>query len=379
MSKHVLLTLGSAAFLALCAGGTVSAAEPGRTLGFAVTNFDFALNRDKANCPKGFAKTPIELYLDRVSPAERLRLKKPENLKELEKKAFYAPDGRDFCKVPDHPRSPQPSPVGRIVTGMALDGTADGSATEKTCAHEKFTAPDGTAVDNQMFRLLGCLSNYIGFGDGELGYLESLRNQGFRDGGTTVLFEVTGVDDPRNDDEVQIGVYNGSDPMALDAQGKMVPHASLSVMDDKKYHAVAKGKIVNGVIQSETFPKVDMRYDIGGGIRDYNITDVRIRLEPRGDGTATGILAGYLAQASELMVNATARSSGAEMVGYDCPTFAQAAAKYADGHKDPATGKCTGISTAWEMNLVSAFVIHPEQAQQSAAAGVAVPQTAEGK
>jgi len=36
---------------------------------------------------------------------------------------------------------------------MNLDGTTDGAATANSCAHEKFTGPNGEpAVDNQTYR-----------------------------------------------------------------------------------------------------------------------------------------------------------------------------------------------------------------------------------
>jgi hypothetical protein len=66
------------------------------------------------------------------------------------------------------------------------------------------------------------------------------------------------------------------------------------------------------------------------------------------------------------------------MIGIDCPSFNQAFQRLADFGKDPATGKCSMISAAWDVHAIPAFVIHPEEAQKSASAAPA-PQAAEVK
>ena len=50
---------------------------------------------------------------------------------------------------------------GKYGYGFNLDGTTDGHATPKSCAHQKFTAPNGTpAIDNQMYRIIGCVYGF---------------------------------------------------------------------------------------------------------------------------------------------------------------------------------------------------------------------------
>jgi hypothetical protein len=307
-----------------------------------------------------------------VPPAERKRLSLPENLKEFEKLAYHTPDGKDLCEVPDYPRAPQRTPQGHVSYGLDLDGTRDGAATDTTCAHEKFTSPDGGLVDNQTYRVIGCLSNYRGH-PGETGYLESLRNSGLKDGGTTILIEVMGVKDPSNDGDVQVGIYNGNSPMAVDPSGStMLPYASLTMTGDHRYQAVAHGKIVDGLLTTEP---VDIRlhYDFGGYQREYNIKGGRLRLQLLPNGNAKGLLAGYLDMADVDMTHGTKQES-AEMVKYDCPSLNQAIRRYADGYKDPKTGQCTALSTAFEIEAIPAFVIHPEQARKTAdAAGLRQP------
>jgi hypothetical protein len=337
-----------------------------RTLGFAVTSFPYALYKGANDCPDGLAMAAKEIYLAAAAPAERARLTKPENLKEFEQKAYHTTDGKDLCQAPDYPRAPQRTPQGKVSFGMNLDGTADGAATDTTCAHEKFNGPNGEpAVDNQTYRVLGCSSNFRGF-PGEEGYLESLRNASFKDGGTTMLIEVMGVTDTQNDDDVTVGVYNGATPMMIDANGHMLPYASLTVTKDEKFRAVAHGKIVNGVLTTAP-TDIALTYDFGGYPSYFHFKAARLRLELNPDGTANGMMAGYLA-ASDVDLTPHAKQESAEMIGYDCPTFSQAVRRFADGFKDPKTGQCTALSTAFDIKAIPAFVIHPDDAHRTAAA-----------
>ena len=370
LSRRAAAALSALALLAAAsaAADTGAASAPGRTLGFALTSFSFSFHRAPGVCPKGFALAAKDLYLKSVSKAEGARLLRPENLEEFERKAYHNPDGRDLCSAPDTPRPPMITMEGKIGYGQDLDGTRNGEATEKTCAHEKLQTPAGQPVDNQMFRLLGCLSNYYGFDDGELGYLESLRNQAFKDGGTTILIDVTGIDDLKNDPDVTVGVYNGTDPMPIDVAGRMVPYGSLSVTEDKKYQSRGHARIENGVLISEPM-SITLRYDFGGRNREYHINTGLLRLNLGPDGTGaggqvTGQLAGYL-PVTDVYLGST--QANAEMIGFDCPSYTQAIHRLADGDKDPATGKCTSMSSSWDISAIPAFVIRPEDAQKTAA------------
>ena len=356
----------SLAWVAALAVPVHAATPESKTMGFAVTSYPFAIYKGADDCPDGMAMAAKEIYLLSVPPAERERLTKPENLKEFEQHAYYTPEGKDLCTVLDYPRAPQRTTHGHVSYGMNLDGTADGAATPTTCAHEKFTSPDGvTGVDNQTTRVFGCSSNYRG-PVGEMGYLNSLRNSGLKDGGTTILIELIGVTDTRNDDNIQVGIYNGADPMALDATGHMLPYASLSVTEDKTYQVVAHARIKDGIVTTDP---VDLKihYDVGGGKKVYHMRGGRLRLELTPDGKAKGMLAGYIT-IEDVDVTANKKQSGSEMIGIDCPTFSQAIRRYADGYPDPVTGKCTALSTAFEIEAIPAFIFHPAEERKTAEA-----------
>ena len=345
---------------------TVSSPARTKTLGFAVISLPLALAKNADDCPEGMALAAKEIYLAAVSPAERERLTKGENVKEFEQKAYHTTDGKDLCQAPDYPRAPQRTPQGKVSYGMNLDGTADGAATDTTCAHEKFTAPDGVSgIDNQAYRVLGCSSNFRGF-PGEEGYMESLRNSAFKDGGTTILIEISGVSDPKNSDDVTVGVYTGTSPMMVDANGHMLPYASLTVTDDKTLQSKLHGRIENGVLTTQS-GDITLQYALGGTLTKFHLTSARLRLTLGADGTAKGMLAAYM-RGMDIDFSAVSKQALSEMIGEDCPSFTQAVHRYADGVKDPKTGQCTALSTAFNIDAIPAFVIHTEDAKKTAQA-----------
>src|SRR5690606_32823806 len=73
------------------------------------------------------------------------------------------PNGENPNYFPESVEDPIPfrEVEGKISYGMNLDGTTDGRATPRSCKHQKFTSPDGAeAVDNQLYRALGCSKTY---------------------------------------------------------------------------------------------------------------------------------------------------------------------------------------------------------------------------
>src|SRR5579863_2361102 len=77
-------------------------APPGHKLGFVVTYFYHAMYQGPDACPHGMQPiASTEAFLANLSPAERVRLQKPENQRELfEKMSERGPHGENVCKAP---------------------------------------------------------------------------------------------------------------------------------------------------------------------------------------------------------------------------------------------------------------------------------------
>jgi len=115
---------------------------------------------------------------------------------------------------------------------------------------------------------------------------------------------------------------------------------------------------------------VDLRYHINlgnvGGPRPPQETYfrmARLRLTIAADGTAKGLLAGY-EDIDTLYRNTFAQggnpfiaASAADALNYTCPGIYYNLQRFADGARDPATGKCTAISSQIKIVAVPAFIV----------------------
>jgi hypothetical protein len=356
----------SACGLALTFGliANVAQAAEKKTLGFVVPSWATAMYETKYydECPEGLAIGNDEIWWKGLSPKDRDKLTnggliEPVDPPRRPTAALRGPNKEDVCWNPTIVKDPPLRVIkGKIGLGMNLDGTQDGAATANTCKHEKFTSPDGqTKVDNQMYRLLGCI-----YGWRKGNYIEAHADRERRDSSVgIILIEVTGVDNEENDPEVSVAFYSTRDVLPKDSTGKILPFASYRVSDTPLYGAKAKGKIVNGVITSEP---MDVRLPLYGHqiMGDMVFKELRLNLPAKvaEDGAPTlGMVAGYYD--FESFWQYARRLESVLVTGqWSCPALYVAAQEVADGFPDPKTGKCTAISTAMNIEALPAFVMH---------------------
>jgi len=338
--------------------------------GYIVTGIAFAsYDGGPADCPDGLNKSAKDIYLESLPPAERERLSKPEADKELWK-ALYAPGGFIAPGVRTHNRCADPkdfaSPPLRTIQGHVADGMDLQShpAAAGTCAHERFTAADGKGqVDNQLWRAMGCIRGWRKGAD-----IEKYAHDNIRAGEYEILLEIKGMTDPRNNAHVDVGIYSSQDQAQTDAAGNVLPDASLQVHSDPKYRAVAHGKMVDGVITTEP-TDIRLNYRSAGYVdTDFYIKGARLELTPQPDGSVKGKIGGYYDV--ETFYDGFVRQPmvvTSVLLSYSCPAVYEALNKLADGYPDPKTGQCGAISTAFRIEAIPAFVIHPKDTKTAAA------------
>ena len=340
-------------------------AAEGKTLGFVVTTWNRGIYESKFadECPEGFNPSYDEIWWWGISKEDRAKFT-DDGLKSRLDRYFNAirrgPNGEDVCMNPASVKDPPLRQAeGKLAYGMDLDGGLEGSKTApKACPHQEFTGVDGAAgVDNQMFRLLGCVYGFRSYGQYEANENENRKSNGK---GVT-LIEVSGVDDPRNDDHVQVSFYRAIDSYVLDGGGKFTPWSSYridSANGKPRYASTVPGRIKDGVLTTEP-GDVNLPFYGNYTYMNQRIRDLRLRLELSADGSAgKGLAAGYY-DVDQLMYYiggiGPIHSSGMA----NCPAINTAAYELADGYPDPKTGRCTALSSAFNFAVVSAFIVHP--------------------
>ena len=131
--------------------------------------------------------------------------------------SLHGPNGQDVCL---NPEVAGPDPGFRTVKvpetkayGIDLDGRdsrAKGKPAPGTCAHDDLSGMNGEhGIDNQFYRLVGCSNSYQSTGQSNTFAIEMLT------GSWGILIALSGVDDIRNDDSVEVGIYANADPIEL--------------------------------------------------------------------------------------------------------------------------------------------------------------------
>jgi hypothetical protein len=252
--------------------------------------------------------------------------------------------------------APEPFPFhfagGPTSYGMNLDGKV---------GPNDFTGPDGEpGVDNNLYRVLGCEANYrLPSGVFQVFDQEEVP----KEGENRILIELSNVHSLVNDDNVEVTMYRGLDPLLMDATGKSAVPGGSERIDAKwgaKYIQHLHGRIVNGLLTTDA---ADIVYPwaVFYIATDEFMRGAHLRLKLTATG-ADGELAGYTdieSWYSQLM-----RSYSTHHQSYgqqSAPSLYKALRKMADGYPDQ-NGVNSAISSALHMNFVQAYIVPESKA-----------------
>jgi hypothetical protein len=246
----------------------------------------------------------------------------------------------------------EPEVTGRISEGLNLDGNADTG----------FIAPDGEkGVDNNLYLAWGCDAPWRGNGNATL---DLRANDKMQEGLYTVAIRISGNKDPMNDDNAIVEIGYSPDKIIKDARGIVSQDYSYRLPHTVEYTRL-KAKIRNGVLDTEQvaelhMPHVAWFYDHSG---DAFFRKGRLRLIMKPDGTATGIVAGYRDWRDLYNQNTFAQDGGQQGIREheDAVSLYYALKRNADGMLNPKTGQYDGISSAYRMTAVSAYIVDPNK------------------
>jgi hypothetical protein len=348
-----LAALGSSASGAETATGTPAttpAAPPSTlkdgTIAYVLTNmyWDIYSENMKAECPDGINQEGNREEFKQLFPEGSKRTVVDTQLRR-EIDGWYPTT------------APEPFPFhyagGPISYGMNLDGKV---------GPNDFTGPDGEkGVDNNLYRVLGCEANYrLPSGVFQVFDQEEVP----KEGENRILIELSNVHSLVNDDDVQVTMYRGLDPLLMDATGKSAVPGGSERIDAKwgaKYIQHMHGRIVNGVLTTDA---ADIVYPwaVFYIATDEFMRGAHLRLKLTAT-SADGELAGY--SDIESWYSQLMRSYSTHHQSYgqqSAPSMYKALRKMADGYPDPNTGANTAISSALHMNFVQAYIVPESKA-----------------
>lgn len=335
--------------------------RPGKTRTAALTWFSNVADSRPDQCPKMNRKPSQDDYYRLLSPERAAQQHAAldsaggANPRQI---VYRGPGELDVSMLPGIVPDPgHAEPQADKVLGLNLDGDNGSHPPKGVRNHRNFVAPWGEkGIDNQMFLVEGCVEGFR-----RKGFWTGIGNDLIATGSISILVRVSGINDDQNDDEVAVDFLFSHDPMRRDATGKIFlgdyTFRLSEEFGDRHDFMRFKGKIVNGVVTTEPQGKMYLRF---GGAAGYPLWSPRMRLEFKPDGSMSGVLGGYRDWREYIGVALFDKDSE-DSFGYNSPSMYNAIRRAADGMQDPLTGEYLGISAAYEMEGIRAYLTPEEE------------------
>ncbi len=215
-------------------------------------------------------------------------------------------------------------------------------------AKNKFVDPDtGGKVDNQLWRAIGCHSNFARRPPPEMPYSEALGWNAMLDSAPGWVMQISGAD-LSHDGPVTVTLDRALRHVERDARGGVRNNVTYIIDPATRSHNELSGEIKRGVLNITSgviFMVADLPF-----YTQVDLANAHIRMNSDNDGSLEGYWGGH-ADWHAWMYLYTARPAASDPVG-----FYWALRKLADADPDPATGQNRRISTTWRMQAVPAFL-----------------------
>lgn len=310
-------------------------------------------------CPELNTEPTLDDYLALLSPekaaSERKRIEEKGGLSEFRSAiSMRAPDQMNVCALPGTVPDPgHKSPVSTVARGFNLDGyIGEGEVPEGVHLHQNFVSEDGrTGIDNQMYTVEACVPGFRPEGN-----IPKISNAMMRNGSVTILFDISGIDDYENDSEVSVNILYSEDLMEKTADGVgVLPDYTFRITDNPEFAQFFThfdARIEDGVVITETLD--EMTFQDGGqsGFKMYS-PRMRIKFEP--EDQISAVMGGYYDWRRRLTNWNRSRLLEPTM-RFQCPGLYHAFKRAADGLPDPVTGEFNGISVAYDIVGIPAFI-----------------------
>jgi hypothetical protein len=346
----------SVGFSALCAllFATGALAE---TRGYAISLIHTATYPNKGDCPLGGNGGNTEIK-------ERILMR--HGYTKAQAVAVIANEGKDeqghrfnfeerghmngaAVGVGDFPTS-VPDPHVETVAGAGAGHYAYGFDLTGHATDYSFEDPDTHAmVENQMWRALGCFAVYQ-VKNPVIPYNEAIAWDTAEDAMPAWLLSISGEDLSR-DGDVTVIFDRSLDIAIRNTHGRLLSGSSYVIDPDPRSHSVFRGHIKHHLLTVEPGD-----FSMQGESQFYAVLrfkQTHLRLQLNSDGTLSGLIGGYQPWLDYYYYLAV---RGEDTAQVDVPGAYYALRRLADGLPDPATGKNTGISAAYYLEAVPAFL-----------------------
>lgn len=132
--------------------------------------------------------------------------------------------------------------------GFDLDGDVTDQGDSAGCGKQDLLDPDGTpGIDNAFVALMPIIEN------SEAAAIKGLVQDAVDNGELLILFEISGVDDPMNDDCVTVSMSPGLGTPMMGTDGLMLDHQSFSRDPDQAPVVMDGVALVDGHLESRGF------------------------------------------------------------------------------------------------------------------------------
>lgn len=246
---------------------------------------------------------------------------------------------------------------GDLGEGINLDGDASTGFTSLT--GEK-------GIDNKFYRALGCWKSFRG--PARLSSGAQTVNDPMREGAWTMLVVVRGEgNDPRNDDNVTVGIYQSGDKMVRSGDGRIVEDYTFTIQPHTKYEGIFPARVKDGRITSKGSVDWMMRDPSPGAVRSgIEIAKGQIDFTMKDDGSLKGYIGGYRPWAPVYYGWGGFGQVNEVLTWINLPAAWYAMKRNADYSPTPG-GEKTHISFALRVDALPAFVMTPDAKDEIAA------------
>ena len=250
---------------------------------------------------------------------------------------------------------------GKYAYGFNLDGKGADSpkAFEDPETHDK-------GVDNELYRLVGCIKSYRG-GEG------GARRPAYSDYTWDVLRDrmpawlISVTSDGAKDGDATVTLDRALKTIVRDASGTSArANMTFPIDPDPRGHIVLHGTIKNGVLTTEP-AQINFIADAFGMTPDLTFTGARLRLQFKPDGTLAGVLGGYQKWVNFYWGLAGRSWAGEYLHSQDSVAIYYALRRMADANPDPKTGQNRDISSAYAIEAIPAFAVPAQPVRTSQA------------